>query len=55
MICLIIVFGSLYYYYKKMKQAEEYNKEVQKHVLLQRQIIQEHDRLLHQYISRNSL
>ena len=48
LLILVIVFGALYYYYKKMKQAELLNREVQKHLLIQKKIIENHDKILHQ-------
>ena len=48
LLILVIVFGALYYYYKKMKQAELLSREVQKHLLIQKKIIENHDKILHQ-------
>ena len=47
-LCLVIIFGFLYYYYKKLRQAEHFNHELQKHLLVQRQILEDHDKILHQ-------
>jgi hypothetical protein len=54
LLILVIVFGALYYYYKKMKQAELLNHEVQKHLLIQKKIIENHDKILHQQFDNRS-
>lgn len=43
---LVIVLGCLYYYFKKIRQVELFNRELQKHVLLQRQVLEQHDKIL---------
>lgn len=54
LLILVIVFGALYYYYKKMKQAELLHHEVQKHLLIQKKIIENHDKILHQQFENRS-